>query len=126
LWLDKITSPFRRGSFTVTQQMLCFTGLNKRRPNASCLVFLVFRDCRLTRIEYGRGFGNVTRTVRTLDELPDFVRESDWRTRCVSRWWIDDEEMELIDFDGLGINRAVVDAVMLVNGRRPVTTKNLA
>lgn len=106
----------------MTQQMLVFMGFSGR-ISAGCQVFLIFRDCRLARIEYSRGLSNSTRSVRTLDLLPDFVVNSDWRTRCVARWWIDDDELDLIDFNNISIDRSVVESAFLVNGRLASITK---
>lgn len=104
------------------QQMLCFAGFGERDERGyldrttTCQVFLIFRDSRLARVEYTRAMSDKTRKVRTLDQLPDFVQATDWRTRCVSRWYLDPCELDLIDFAGLGIDRAVVDNPTFVDG----------
>ena len=107
-------------------QMLVFRGFYSR---GSCDVFLIFRQCRLWRVEYANGLSNRMIRVRTLYHLPNYVLASDFRERCVARWWITDDEIERIDFAGLGIDRSVVNDAYIIDGiaRRalPITQKNV-
>lgn len=82
-----------------------------------CEVYLVFREGKLARVEYSRNLTNRINRVRNIDLLPDYIQNSNWRDSCLCIWYLEDWELDEIHFEAYGIDRAVVDRSLLVNGR---------
>ena len=96
------------------ESMISFCGLF---DGGVCEVYLVFREGKLARVEYSRNLTNRMNRVRNIDLLPDYIKNSNWRDSCLCIWYLEDWELDEIDFKSFGIYRAVVDRSLLVDGR---------